>query len=141
MPADTPVSTPVLAPIVATPVEPLVHVPPPVASVSVLVAPTQTVVPPLIAAGTAFIVAVAVARHPVANVYDIIEVPALTPVTMPVVEPMVATPVLPLVHMPPPVASVTVVVAPMHALNVPPIAAGLAFTVTTVVALQPVLKV
>ena len=140
VPADTPVTTPLLLPTLATPVAPLAHTPPLVASVRVVVNPTHTLVVPPIAAGLAFTVTVATARQPVLNVYVIIVVPAVRPVTTPVETPIVATPVLPLVHVPPLVASVRVVVAPTQALSVPPMAAGLAFTVTTVVTRQPVLS-
>ena len=51
MPAETPVTTPVETPTVAIDVLPLVHVPPPVASESVMVLPTATLVNPVIAAG------------------------------------------------------------------------------------------
>ena len=67
--------------------------------------------------------------------------PEVTPVTMPDVAPMVATPVLLLVHVPPEVASVNVVVKPTHTFVVPPIAAGFGLTVKLVTAIQPVLNV
>ena len=67
--------------------------------------------------------------------------PEVTPVTIPDVEPMVATPVLLLVHVPPEVASVNVVVKPTHTFVVPPIAAGFGLTVKLVTAIQPVLSV
>ena len=63
---------------------------------------------------------------------------AVTPVTTPVVEPILATVVVPLVQWPPVVASVKVVVAVPQKLNVPPIADGTAFTVTGAVTLHPV---
>jgi len=64
-----------------------------------------------------------------------IDVPALTPVTIPEV-PTVAFVVLLLLHDPPP-ASLRVVVAYWHTLGVPPIGEGSAITVTVVVMLQP----
>lgn len=67
-----------------------------------------------------------------------VEVPADTPVTIPVPEPTVATAVLLLLHEPPPEALVSVVVVPGHAVSVPPIAAGNGLTVTAWVARQPV---
>lgn len=67
-----------------------------------------------------------------------VDVPALTPVAMPLVEPIVATPVLPLLHVPPGTLLLSVVVAPWHTEVVPPMAEGAAFTVNTVVAIQPV---
>ena len=61
-------------------------------------------------------------------------VPADTPETIPEEE-TVATPVLPLAHVPPEVASVKVVVVPEHTLTAVegPIAAGLKLTVTIAV--------
>ena len=60
---------------------------------------------------------------------------------MPEPVPIVATPVVLLVHVPPLVALVSVVVAPTHTLAVPPIVAGFALIVAVVTARQPVLKV
>ena len=56
-------------------------------------------------------------------------VPAVTPVTTPE-ELIVATEVLLLVHVPPPVASPSEVVRPWHTVNAPVIAAGLGLIVT-----------
>jgi len=66
-----------------------------------------------------------------------VEVPDVTPLTTPVVEPMVATEVLVLLHVPPDVPSVNVVVLPAQTEVVPEIVAGTAFTVTTAIARQP----
>jgi hypothetical protein len=66
-------------------------------------------------------------------------VPAETPDTTPVDE-TVATDVEPLVHAPPDVASVRLVVLPAQTLAVPVMAAGDALTVTTVVTWQPVVR-
>ena len=63
-----------------------------------------------------------------------IEVPNATPVKSPVVDPIVATAVLLLVHVPPVDELVRVVVEPLHTVVVPAIAAGEGFTVTIVVA-------
>ena len=62
----------------------------------------------------------------------IVDVPALTPVTVPVMVLTVATAVADEVHTPPEVVLVNVVVEPTHASVVPPIEArtGKAFTVT-----------
>jgi len=65
-------------------------------------------------------------------VYDIVAVPTLLPFTVPSV-PTVATIVLELLHVPPPVASVSAVVDPWHMTAVPVIIAGWVFTVTTAV--------
>ena len=76
-------------------------------------------------------------RQPVLNVYDIVDEPAATPVTTPVVELTVAFAVLLLAHTPLP-ASLSMVVWPTHTLAVPDIDAGNGLTVTTVVVIQPV---
>ena len=65
-------------------------------------------------------------------------VPAVTPYTEPVVEPTVPTAVLLLLHVPPAVPSVNVVVKPTHTVIVPVITPGNGFTVTTAVMIQPV---
>lgn len=64
--------------------------------------------------------------------------PAATPVTTPVDEPIVATVTLLLAHVPPVLALLSVVVAPVHTDVVPVIAAGSGFTVTTIDLAQPV---
>jgi hypothetical protein len=62
--------------------------------------------------------------------------PPVTPVTIPVADPMVIVELV-LLHIPPGVMSLKVVVAPMQ-ISVPPvIAAGSGFTVTNVVTVQP----
>lgn len=63
-PVEMPVTTPVVEPISAD-VEELLHVPPAVASVKVIVPPTPTVDGPLIAAGPAVTVTTCVATQPV----------------------------------------------------------------------------
>jgi hypothetical protein len=55
---------------------------------------------------------------------------------MPLPDPMEATEGLPLVHAPPPVASVNVMDRPSHTAPGPDMAAGTALTVTVVVAMQ-----
>lgn len=64
-----------------------------------------------------------------------VTVPGAVPVTIPVAMPIVATATLLLLHMPPGVASLRVVVVPGQTILVPKIVAGGAFTVTVVVAL------
>ena len=64
VPALTLVIVPVV-PIVATVVGLLLQVPPAVASLTVIVEPMQTDVPPLIAVGTGLTVTVVVTVHPV----------------------------------------------------------------------------
>lgn len=68
----------------------------------------------------------------------IVTFPAATPVTVPVEEPMVATDVLLLIHVPPPVLLVSVEVAPAHTTDdAGEIAAGAAITLTAFVTKQP----
>ena len=64
--------------------------------------------------------------------------PAAIPVTNPVVDPMVAIPVLPLVHVPPGEASVSVIEDPMQTAEGPeiPLATGVAVTVTIAIAAE-----
>jgi len=65
VPADAPVTTPVVEFTLAMPEALLLQVPPAVASVSVIVAPTHTADGPVMAAGAGVIVMVLVARQPV----------------------------------------------------------------------------
>ena len=67
--------------------------------------------------------------------------PPATPVTVPEDEPTVAVPVLLLLQVPPDVELVRVDVAPAQNTSVPPIAAGLGFTVAIVEVEQPVDKI
>lgn len=62
--------------------------------------------------------------------------PARMPDTTPVLAPTVAIDVLPLVHVPPVVALLSVVFVPSHISNVPVIAAGSGFTVAVAVRIQ-----
>ena len=70
------------------------------------------------------------------------EVPVATPPASSVeaepVEPTVAIEVVLLLHVPPPESELNVVVAPGHTLNVPVMAAGNGYTVTTFVVVHPV---
>ena len=66
--------------------------------------------------------------------------PADTPVTTPVDEPIVAVPVLLLLQVPPAVASAKVMVEPMFTVAVPVIAAGEAFIVIESVFVQPLVN-
>jgi hypothetical protein len=111
--------------------------PPDGASDNVVVLPTQTVAVPDIAEGRALTVNTAVFRQPPAMVYVILAVPAATPITMPVVGFIVPMLVLPLLHVPPAVASVNVVVRPTQT-DIGPVIAGTVWvTVTTDVEIQP----
>jgi hypothetical protein len=64
-----------------------------------------------------------------------IVVPAATPVTTPVPEPTVATVVVPLLHLPPKVVSLNVVVNPTQTCDVPVMGPGPAKIVTLIAAL------
>ena len=68
----------------------------------------------------------------------IVAVPAVTPVTLPVIVFTVATAALDVVHTPPDVVLVKIVEEPIHAFMVPPIAAsvGNAFTLTTTTSVE-----
>jgi len=69
------------------------------------------------------------------------EVPEITPVTIPVLAPTVATVVVPLVQVPPVVPSVNVMVVPAQNAVEPGMADGRGLTEIVPVALQPVLSV
>ena len=114
----------------------LLHVPPVVASVSVVVVPEQMVKVPEIGLGRGFTVTTEVVLQPnVVNVID--EVPPVPkPLTVPVPV-TVATPVLLLVQVPPPEASLSVVVAPSQTVSVPVIATGCELTLISITAVQP----
>ncbi len=134
MPPDAPHTCPP-ASTVATVVLPLVHVPPLVASISVIDDPEHTADRPVIAPGAVLITTVTEAVQP-PSVYIIVALPAVTPDTRPP-EVTVATAVLLLVHVPPVAASVNKEVAPEHIPVEPRIAAGDGVTVITRVTVQP----
>lgn len=140
-PAATPVIIPVLLPTIA--MVPVVgpHNPPVVPSVTVAIAPAHTADAPPITAGFEFTVIRVVTTQPDPIEYVIVVVPAVIPVTIPLSDPTCAIPGPADVHVPPPVASLSVVVAIMHTCVVPVIAGGSAFTVTFAVDLQPVVSV
>jgi hypothetical protein len=118
----------------ATEVVLLLQLPSP-APLNAVVLPTQTPAVPVIAPGRALTVTITVPKHPVPDVYVIVVVPADSPYTKPVPEPTVATVVLLLDHIPPPVAALlSVVLAPTHTDNEPENSDGALFTVTTAVA-------
>lgn len=137
VPAATPITSPVEE-MVAAPGVLLVHTPPVVASVNVIVEPTHTLDAPEIAAGTGLTVTKNVFAQPVPSVYVIMAVPGETPVTSPVPDPMVATLRLPLLHVPPADTSLRFVVNPTHTYADPVIAAGSGLTVMGDVVKQPV---
>lgn len=59
------------------------------------------------------------------------------PVAMPVIESTTATAEVPLLHVPPVIASLNAVVEPTQTFKSPVIAAGVGLTVTVIVAKQP----
>ena len=136
MPAIIPVTIPVDDPMVALPLL-LVHVPPAGVEFNVVVRPTHTLATPVMVVGLGFTVTVVVIKHPVASEYVMTDVPGITPVTIPVDDPMVALPLL-LLHVPPAGVEFKVVVKPTHTFLVPVIVDGVVFTVTTIVLIQPV---
>lgn len=117
----------------------LLHVPPEVTSLSIVVKPEQTLVMPVIARGSGFTVMFFIEMQPVGKVYVMVTGPAATPVSTPVLL-IVASEVLLLLQVPPAVASVNCVVAATHTPAAPEIAAGKGFTITDVVAMQPKLR-
>ena len=136
-PGETPVTTPEEL-IVAIEVEPDVHVPPDVLFVSVAVEPVHILeVPPEIAAtvGVELTVIVLYTRVPHATLYVINVVPAATPVTSPVSRPTVALATLLLLHVPPEAVLLSVVVEPVHTVELPEIADGDSETVIFIVVL------
>jgi hypothetical protein len=145
VPVDTVVTIPVFASIVATAGVALVHVPPLVVFVSVVFDPKQTAVVPPIADAVCCCVTVTVvvavdALHPpvAAIVYVITVVPVDTVVTIPVFASIVATAGVALLHVPPGVVLVSVVLDPKQTAVVPPIADAICccVTVTVVVAVD-----
>jgi hypothetical protein len=123
VPAAIPVTIPEV-PIVATEVLLLDHTPPDVVFDKEVVDDSQTVKAPAIAGtvgkGLTVTTAVTKVEQPEAfsTVYVITDVPADTPLTIPEV-PTVATPVLPLLHVPLAVVLDSVVVDPAQTLKVP----------------------
>jgi hypothetical protein len=120
----------------------LLHVPPDVALVMVMVKPpAHTVDAPTIAAGNGNTVTIVVMIQPVESVYVITEVPAEMPVTTPDINPTWAFEVSELDHVPPVSVSDNEVVCPTHTVLIPSIGVGSGLTVTTVVRKQPVASV
>ena len=137
MPAAIPLTTPVPEPTVASDVLLLLHVPPVVASLKVVVEPIHTLATPVIDAGFGLTVTPNTAVQPAGSVYVMVAVPADTPVTIPVPAPTEAIEVLLLLHVPPLVASLSEVVSPTQTLLTPVIADGVGLTVSIIVVVQP----
>lgn len=128
-------------PTVATPVPPLVHVPPEGDELRVVFAPVHTDAVPVIAPGVVLTVTGAIAKQPPLSVYVILTVPAELPETIPEPDPTVAIAVLALVQEPPEGEELNVVLAPVQTEKVPVIADGAVLTVTVLTAKQPPVSV
>jgi len=113
---------PLEEPTVAVAVLALLQVPPGVVQVRVDEPPGHTAGAPVIAAGDAFTVTVAV-TEPVPVAYVIIEVPVAAPDTTPP-DVTVATLVVPLVQVPPAGVLLSVVEPPTHNVSVPVMGVG-----------------
>ncbi len=140
LPVTIPVTIPV-DPTVATEVTLLLHVPPDVASVRLVVDPWHTLGVPRITAGSGFTVTVLDVVQPLVAVYVISAVagvllPVTTPPTVPVIRFTVAIPVAPLTQVPTgPAGSLKLVVEPWQTVSVPVMPGGEAVTFTVVVAI------
>ena len=126
-PALIPVTTPRLSTEVLA--LPLLQVPPVVASARVVVAPGHTSSLPVIPAGGRLTVTVVAAVQPVPNEYSTGAVPAATPVTMPLLLPIVIL-LLVVLHKPPPAVLLRLVALPMQTCSSPPITDGEVLTDT-----------
>ena len=113
------------------------HAPPASAVNKEMVLPWQTADGPETGLGNVLTVTTMVAIHPVDNVYVIVTVPLLTPVTTPALF-TVAVAMLLLLQLPPDALLNNVVVLPGHTSANPLIEGGSEFTVTTAVVKQPV---
>jgi hypothetical protein len=140
VPEDRAVTAPLARSIVATEALLLLQLPPPVVLLSVVVAPIQVTAVPEIDAGTGLTVTLVATLHPEPRKYEIVTVPAVTPVTIPEVDPTAATDGALLVHVPPPLFD-NVVAPPSQTYLIPVIAGGADITVIEPVATQPVLCV
>ncbi len=116
----------------------MLQLPPPVAQVSITDSPSHTCDGPAIAAGSGFTVMIFDLVQPVPTIpHTIVTVPGVTPVTMPLEAPTVATDGVPELHVQPGVVVDNVVGWPTQATDGPVIAAGNGFTVTVAVRPQP----
>ena len=132
------VTIPESVPIVATSVLLLLHVPPAVPSLRILVSPEQIVVLPVIARGSGFTVTDIDRLQPVGSISVIVALPpGANPVMTPDKEPIDAMEGALLLHVPPPVLSVNAIVRPTHTAFGPIMVPGNGLTVTVVAAEQP----
>ena len=140
VPASIPVTTP-LPSTMATPVALLLHEPPAVLLLTLMLLFLHTCVAPDIDAGLLFTTTDDTVRHDVGSVYVMFVIPKLTPVTTPLVLFTVATPGVLLVHIPPVVLLPSAVVMPTHTFRLPVAGDGSAFTLTVDIRIQPVASV
>ena len=110
----------------ATPVLLLVHVPPLGVDANVVVCVPQNTPTPVIADGCGFTINGEEVIHVDGAVYVILAVPADTLTTAPLDEPIVATAVLSLNHVPPVGVDPKVELVPLHTVSVPVIGVGAA---------------
>ena len=139
MPPETPVTTPVVELTVAIPADPVLQVPPVklIPCVKVIVPPVHKLAPVIKVYGFKSPVNVLVVLQPVLRVYRITPVPYPKQVTTPEEDPTEAIPKSKVLHTPPPDASLSVVVAPIHLVMLPVMDAGIGFTVNVAVDTQP----
>lgn len=135
-PADNPVKWPVAAFIVPMAGRLLAQVPPGVASVSVVDCPAHTWLLPDIEGGIGLTVIDFVARHPERKEYDIVTIPAETPVTTPAVL-IAAIDVSPELQDPKSVVSVRMILYPTQT-EEGPNTGEIGLTITGLTAEQPV---
>lgn len=138
VPPVIPVTAPVVAFTVAMVVAPLVHVPPTGALASVTELVGHSVRVP-VTGEIAFTVAVTTLWQPVGKIYEMSAVPPAVPtgVITPLADPMFATLVLPLAHVPPTVALARVVVLLAQREAAPVMIPGSGFIDTIAVVKQP----
>jgi hypothetical protein len=135
VPAFIPVATPVAVIIEAIVVEPLCHVPPAVAEVSVVEVPVQIANVPLIGLTIALTVTLVFLKQVFAAVYLMVVTPVATPVTCPTTFTDAPDGLLD-TQVPPSGEATNVMVLPAQT-KVGPVTVGVAPTVTIAVALQP----
>ena len=137
VPSDIPVNVPEVL-MLPVAILLLLHDPPVVSLLKVVVAPSHTKAMPVMAAGSAFMVSMAVLKQPAGREKVMVLVPAERPVMIPVMEPTAATDVLLLLQEAlPDNGSESMAVAPLHMPDAPRIALGCRFTVATVIVLHP----
>lgn len=139
MPALMPVTTPLAELTVPAAVLLLAHAPPAGVLLNVVVNPLQMTSEPdvVIVPGKGITVTTVLTAQPVLSIYDMVDVPAVTPVTMPIVPSAIRELPLELLHVPVAGVLFNVVVAPAQTVFVPVIVVGSSFTVTMVELAQP----